>query len=109
MKKLLLAVIAIVVCSTILLSFKAQQKTDVKPDIAVMRVFEPYAMQVAALVLTYGSGITETTEMQQSKEKYRAQNAEVLHTFFTRMKKEGYKLKAATGGEVISTYIFEKE
>ncbi|HLG33616.1 MAG TPA: hypothetical protein VI757_01945 [Bacteroidia bacterium] len=109
--KIIAAAILIAASLTILYSFKAQQGSEEKADFAVIKVLEPISgvLMSAGIFLSYGNGKTETAEFESLTYKKAPRNAETLHSYFVRMKKEGYKLKAATGGDYNSTYIFEKE
>ena len=109
--KITAAAILIAASLTFLYSFKAQQGNEEKADFAIMRIAEPYGGPAASgIVLSYSNGKSEPVkELENLKIKNAASNLAIINSYLVRLKKEGYKLKAVTGGEYMSTYIFEKE
>jgi hypothetical protein len=109
--KITAAAILIAASLTILYSFKAQQGSEEKSDFAIIKVIEPLPLSnyIATFILTYGNGKSETADFENITPKKALRNSETLHSYFVRLKKEGYKLKSVTGGDIVSTYIFEKE
>jgi hypothetical protein len=116
--KIIAAVILIAASLTILYSFKAQQGSEEQADFAVMRVYEAYDTKISSdktlhgsgIVLSYSNGKTEPVYLLNPLTvHYALKNLPIINSYLLRMKKEGYKLKSTSGGEQITTYIFEKE
>lgn len=109
--KITAAAILIAASLTILYSFKAQQGSEEKADFAIIRTIE-YPFAVSQLFLSYSNGKSEPVqelEKTYKDSKHMANNMVIITSYLMRLKKEGYKLKSVTGGDVNTTYIFERE
>jgi len=107
MKKIILAVIAAAACVTFFTSFNTKPNPGSKGDYVVMSISEVRG-DTLDLVVSYGNGKPELTRLAKNGMTIEQRQAEAITTFLNKMKKGGYKLKAAYG-EIDFGCVLEKE
>jgi hypothetical protein len=111
MKKLSITVIAAILITSSFFAFKAPQSTGEESEMIIVKIIDspPGALTSGAMLIYYGENKVEKFDLKKSNSENFGNNSKIIADNLSKIKKQGYKQKAFTGGDYITNFYFEKE